>query len=38
MLSPEQKGFKADLSCDRVITNLGLYVEDAHSHKKGIVL
>jgi len=38
ILSPEQEGFRADRSCDRAITHLGLCVEDAHSHKKDIVL
>ena len=37
-LSPEQEGFKADRSCDRPITHLGLCVVDAHSHKKDIVI
>jgi hypothetical protein len=38
ILSPEQEGFRAERSCDRAITHLGICVEDAHSHKKGIVL
>ena len=38
ILSPEQEGFRAERSCGRAITQLGLYVEDAHSHKKDIVL
>ena len=38
MLSPEQEGFGADRSCDRAITHSWLCVEDAHSHKKAIVL
>jgi len=38
ILSPEQEGFKANRSCDRAITHLDLCVEDAHSHKKDIVL
>ena len=38
ILSPEQEGFKAKRSCERAITHLGLCVEDAHFHKKGIVL
>ena len=36
--SPEQEGFRAERSCDIAITRLGLCVEDAHSHKKDIVL
>jgi hypothetical protein len=38
ILSPEQEGFIVECSCDRAITHLRLYVEDAHSHKKDIVL
>ena len=38
MLSTEQEGFRADRSCDRAFAHFGLSVEDAHSHKKGIVL
>ena len=38
ILSPEQEGFKACRSCDRVITHLGLGVEDTHSHKKDVVM
>ncbi len=38
IISPEQEGFRADHSCDREITHLGLCVEDTHSHKKDIVL
>ena len=38
ILSPEQEGFRTERSCDRAITHLGLCVEDAHSHKKKIVL
>ena len=38
ILSSEQEGFRAERSCDRAIAHLGLCVEDAHSHKKGIVL
>jgi len=38
MLSPEQEGFRPDRSCDRAFTHLELCVEDAHSHKKYIVL
>jgi hypothetical protein len=38
ILSPEQEGFRAERSCDRAITHLGLCVEDAHSRKKDIVL
>jgi len=34
ILSPEQEGLRAERSCDRAITHLGLCVEDAHSHKK----
>ena len=37
-LSPEQEGFRADRSCARAITHLRLCVEDAHTHKKNIVL
>ena len=38
ILSPEQAGFRAERSCDIAITHLGFCVEDAHSHKKEIVL
>jgi len=38
ILSPEQEGFRTERSCDIAITHLGLCVEDAHSHKKDIVL
>ena len=38
ILSPEQEGFRAERSCDKAITHLGLCEEDAHSHKKSIVL
>jgi hypothetical protein len=38
ILSPEQEGFRADFLCDRAITHLGLCMENAHSHKKYIVL
>jgi len=38
ILSPEEEGFRADRSCSRAITHLILYVEDAHSHKKDVVL
>ena len=38
ILSPEQEGFRADHSCSRAITHLSLCVEDAHSHKKVIVI
>ena len=38
ILSPEQEGFRAERSCDKTITDLGLCVEDAHSHNKDIVL
>jgi hypothetical protein len=38
ILSPEQEGFRTERSCNRAITHLGLCVEDAHSHKKDIVL
>jgi hypothetical protein len=38
ILSPEQEGFRSDRSCERAITHLALCVEDAHSHKKDIVL
>jgi len=37
-VSPEQEGFRSDRSCARAGTHLSLYVEDAHSHKKNIVL
>ena len=37
ILSLEREGFKADRSCDKAITHLGLCVEDAHSRKKDIV-
>jgi hypothetical protein len=38
ILSPEQEGFRADRSCARAITHLGLCIEDAHTHNKDIVL
>ena len=38
ILSPEHEGFKADRSCARAITHLGLCVEDAHTRNKDIVL
>jgi len=38
ILGLEQEGFRADRSCSRAITHLSLCVEDAHSHKKDIVL
>ncbi len=38
ILCPEQEGFRADRSCSRAITRLSLCVEDAHSHKKDIIL
>ena len=38
ILSFEQEGFRTDRSCARAITHLGLCIEDAHTHKKNIVL
>ena len=38
ILSPKQEGFRADRSCTRAITHLGLCIEDAHTHNKDIVL
>ncbi len=38
ILIPEQEVFRAERSCAGGITHLGLCVEDAHSHKKDIVL
>jgi len=38
ILGPEQEGFRTKRSCDRAITHLGLYGEDARSHKKDNVL
>ena len=38
ILSLEQDGLRADRSCARVITRLGLCVEDAHTRHKDIVL
>ena len=38
ILSPEQKGFRADRSCARAVTHLSLCVEDAHTSKKDIIL
>ena len=38
ILSPEQEGFRADRSYSRAITHLGLCIEDAHTHKKDIIL
>ena len=37
-LSPEQEDFKAYRFCAIAVTHLSLCVEDAHSHKKDIVL
>ena len=39
-LSPEQEGFRADRSCSRAITHLGLCIEDAntHTHNKDTLL
>jgi len=36
--SSKQEGSRAERSCARAITRLSLCVEDAISHKKGIVL
>ncbi len=38
ILSPEQEGLRTDRSCMRAIAHLGLYIEDAHTHNKDIVL
>ncbi len=38
ILSPEQEGFRPDRSCAGAITHVRFCVEDAHSHKKDIVL
>jgi len=38
ILRPEQEGFRTDRSCARVITHLGLCIEDARIHHKDIVL
>jgi len=38
ILTPEQESFRADRSYARAATHLSLCVEDAHSHKKDIVL
>ncbi len=38
MLSPEQEGFRADRSCSRAITHVSIYIEDAHTHSKDILL
>jgi len=38
ILSHEQEGFRTYRSCSRAITHLGLCIEDAHTHNKGIVL
>ena len=38
ILIPEQEGFRADRSCARAVTILGLCVEDTHTSKKEIVL
>ena len=38
ILSPEQEGFRANRSCARAITHLGLCIEDAHTQDKDIVL
>ncbi len=38
ILSPKQEGFRANRSCARVVTHLGLCVEDAHTSKKDIIL
>jgi len=37
-LSPKQEGFRTNRSCSRAITHLGLCIEDAHTHKRDIVL
>jgi hypothetical protein len=38
ILRPEQEGFRIDCSCAWAITHLGLCIDDAHTHNKGIVL
>jgi len=38
IFSPEQEGLRANRSCARAITHLGLCIEDAHTHNKDIVL
>jgi hypothetical protein len=38
IMSPEQEGFREDRCRARAVTHLHLCVEDAHSHKKDIVL
>jgi hypothetical protein len=38
IISPEQEGFRPGRSCSRVITHLSLYIEDAHTHNKDILL
>ena len=38
ILSPEQEECRSDHSCSMAITHLSLCVEDAHTHKKDIIL
>ncbi len=38
ILSPEQEGFRADRSCARAITHVGLCVRDAHRNKQVIII
>ena len=38
IISPEQEAFREDRSCASAVTHLLLCAEDAHSHKKDIVL
>jgi hypothetical protein len=38
ILIPEYEGYWADRSCSRASTHLSLSVEDAHTHKKDIIL
>jgi hypothetical protein len=38
ILSSEQEGFRAQRSCSRAITHLGLCIEDDHTHNKDVLL
>jgi len=38
ILNPKQEGFRVDRSCERAIAHFGLYIEDALTHNKDIVL
>jgi len=38
IISPEQEGFHTSRSCSKAIIHLTLYIEDAHTHNKDILL